>query len=373
MIIISPILLAVFLIALIYFIAGWGFYGGIVIGLNYVVGGCLGTILWFIFPESWFGSTFVGTLAGTVAGTVYGITLDGYLAGCIIGFVLCLHPALIVCLCLYEFVLLPVYEFVLRHLLWCAAAAAAAASLQRLTSQGKFHLKPKIVTLPSPRLCDDFGQGFDDDEVGSLHEQLILYSCADANHAETDTWLHLDREAWVRENKWFLTTLGNDKFFEAFAALPPQPPELRTGRWWESGQSEIPFAAERVDPWGEWLSRAATLPLPYGFKIAPRDDATLHFCESTAAGMLHADWFILSDGSLQGCTHYNPWHDPGQMFDYESTYGSMLLLLRAPLESLGECGRLVARDDDPNLTENQIYEYGQKIWRWRAHEQQVKP
>ena len=41
--------------------------------------------------------------------------------------------------------------------LWCAAAAAAAASLQRLNSQGKFHLKPKIVTLPSPRLCDDFG------------------------------------------------------------------------------------------------------------------------------------------------------------------------------------------------------------------------
>ncbi len=165
--------------------------------------------------------------------------------------------------------------------------------------------------------------------------------------------------------------------------MPPQPPELRTGRWWESGQFEIPFAAERVDPWGEWLSRAATLPLPYGFKIAPRDDATLHFCESTAAGMLHADWFILSDGSLQGCTHNNPWHDPGQKFYRESMYdcccqcrdyfghGSMLLLLRAPLESQGECGRLVARDDDPNLTENQIYEYRQKIW--RAHEQQVKP
>jgi len=239
-------------------------------------------------------------------------------------------------------------------------------------------LKPKIVTLPSPRLCDDFGQGFDDDEVGSLHEQLILYSCADANDAETDTWLHLDREAWVRENKWFLTTLGNDKFFEAFAALPPQPPELRTGRWWESGQSEIPFAAERVDPWGEWLSRAATLPLPYGFKIAPRDDATLHFCESTAAGMLGADWFILSDGSLQCCTHNNPWHDPGQTFRRYDDWccsqcrdhfcrTSMLLLLRAPLESQGECGRLVVRDNDPNLTEQQRLQCRQKIR--RAHEQ----
>ena len=110
MIMISPILLAVFLIALICFIVGWGFYGGIVIGLNYIVGGCLGAILWFICPGP-VGSTFVGVLAGTVAGTVYGITLDGYLAGCIIGFAFCLFPALIVCLCLYEFVLLLVYEF----------------------------------------------------------------------------------------------------------------------------------------------------------------------------------------------------------------------------------------------------------------------
>jgi hypothetical protein len=179
-----------------------------------------------------------------------------------------------------------------------------------------------------------------------MHEHLMLYSCADAE----DTWLHLKHEAFVRENKWFLKTLGNDMFFRAFAALPPQPPELRTGRWWESGQFEIPFTAERVDPWGEWLSRAATLPLPYGFKIAPRDDATLHFCESTAAAMLHADCFILSDGSLQGCTHRNSW----------DMFGSMRLLLRAPLESLGEYGRLVVREDDPNLTEN---EYGQKIYR----------
>ena len=57
-----------------------------------------------------------------------------------------------------------------------------------------------------------------------MHEHLMLYSCADAD----DTWLHLKHEAFVRENKWFLKTLGNDMFFRAFAALPPQPPELRT-------------------------------------------------------------------------------------------------------------------------------------------------
>ncbi len=76
------------------------------------VASSLGTILACVCPDSWggFGSPFVGFLAGTVAGTVYGITLDGYLAGCIIGFVLCLHPAYIVCLFLYEFVLRPCWS-----------------------------------------------------------------------------------------------------------------------------------------------------------------------------------------------------------------------------------------------------------------------
>jgi hypothetical protein len=210
-----------------------------------------------------------------------------------------------------------------------------------------------------------------------MREQFVFDNCADAKTDDDiwldDIWLQRDRKEageGVRDKRWFLTKLGSakHKFFETFAALPPQRPQP-TGRWWERGQFEEPFAAEDpaahgdfeqmalkdVDVWGEWLSRAATLPLPYGFKIAPRDDATLRFCESAAAQMLQADWFILSDGSISGLHFFS---DPQEQDWYDGRSAPcMLLLLRAPLESQGECGRLVVRDDDPNMSEQQIQKY----------------
>ena len=177
----------------------------------------------------------------------------------------------------------------------CEAHASLQKALQKLLRAGSILARASIYTSHRMIFVFDtvaqYQQGvFDDEGVEAIHQHYLL------GH----------QRARPRHYGWFLRRLGKEqhKFFEAFA--------------------ENLDSLASIDLWGDWFRRlsrcVATLPLPYGFKIAPCDDATLHFCRSRVAGVLKAEVFILSDGSLQECRR--PPHRPSKNWYMSSSSSS---------------------------------------------------
>ncbi len=265
------------------------------------------------------------------------------------------------------------------------AHASLQKALQKLLRAGLILARASIYIIFVFHYVAQYQEGvFDDEGVEAIHQHYLL------GH----------QSARPEHYGWFLRRLGKKQheFFEAFADLKS-------------------YSFVSIDLWGDWFRRlsgcVATLPLPYGFKIAPCDDATLHFCRSRVAGALKADVFILSDGSLQECrraphrrrrsnpfcsssssdsqasspangdgdddTNLCPWWRDWRRDDWESLdsdqYSSdpdnydfhdpsaayisrsdvKKLLLRATLESQGEWGHFAVREDDPNLTRRHFH------------------